>query len=156
MVDDVDALQGLYLRGLGPPLIALVVAVACVVATGFVLPAAAIVLAVGLVLGGIAVPLLAGRLARNIGSRQAAARGELTAELIELLRGAPELVAFGREEDAIARVRQADRELASLGRRDAFVGGLADSSLVLVAGLTTVGVLGVAVAAHAGGGLDRV
>src|SRR5262245_6981773 len=32
MVDDVDALQGLYLRGLGPPLIALTVAVACVVA----------------------------------------------------------------------------------------------------------------------------
>ena len=30
MVGDVDALQGLYLRGLGPPLVALVVGVACV------------------------------------------------------------------------------------------------------------------------------
>ena len=59
MVGDVDALQGLYLRGLGPPLVALVVALACVVATAFVLPAAAIVLAVGLALAGIAVPLLA-------------------------------------------------------------------------------------------------
>src|SRR5262245_14034296 len=156
MVDDVDALQGLYLRGFGPLFIALTVAAACVVATGVVLPAAAIVLAAGLALGGVAVPILAGRLARHIGRRQATARGELTAELVELLRGAPELVAFGREDDAIARVRRADRELVGLGRRDAFIAGLADASSVLVAGLTTVGVLGVAVGAHAGGGLDRV
>ena len=62
LVGDVDALQGLYLRGLGPPLVALTVSVACIVAVVFVLPAAALVLAAGLVLAGIAVPLLAGRL----------------------------------------------------------------------------------------------
>ena len=77
MVADVDALQGLYLRGLGPPLVGLVVATACVLATGLVLPAAALVLAAGLAVGGIAVPLLAGRLGRYVGRRQAAARGEL-------------------------------------------------------------------------------
>ena len=53
-------------------------------------------------------------------------RGELTAELVELLRGAPELVAYGREEDALAASRAADRELVRLGRRDALVAGLAD------------------------------
>jgi ABC-type transport system involved in cytochrome bd biosynthesis fused ATPase/permease subunit len=61
LVGDVDALQGLYLRALGPPLVALAVSVACVVAVAFVLPEAALVLAAGLALGGIAVPLLAGR-----------------------------------------------------------------------------------------------
>ena len=141
MVGDVDALQGLYLRGLGPPVVALVVAVACVVATAFVLPAAAIVLAVGLGLAGIAVPVLAGRLGRLVGRRQAAARGELTAELVELLRGAPELVAYGREDDAIARVRAADRELVRLGRRDALIAGVADGMSVLVVGFTTAAVL---------------
>jgi ATP-binding cassette, subfamily C, bacterial CydC len=156
MVGDVDALQGLYLRGVTPPLVGLVVAIACVVATALVLPAAAIVLAIGLALAGTAVPLLAGRLTRVAGGRQADARGELTAELVELLRGAPELVAFGREEDALARVREADRELLRLGRRDAVVAGLADASSILVAGLTTVGVLAVAVAAHDAGDLDRV
>ena len=156
MVGDVDALQGLYLRGLAPPIVALLVAVACVVATTVVLPAAALVLAIGLALGGIAVPLLAARLGRYVGLRQAAARGELTAELVELLRGAPELVAFGREEDALARVRHADRELVRLGRRDALVAGVADALSVLVAGLTTVAVLAVAVAAHDAGTLDRV
>ena len=65
MVGDVDALQGVYLRGLVPPAVALIVAVACVVATALVLPAAAIVLAVGLALAGLMVPLLAARLARH-------------------------------------------------------------------------------------------
>ena len=156
LVADVDALQGLYLRGLAPSFVGVVVSVACVATVAFVLPVAAVVLALGLVLGGVAVPLLAGWLGRRVGRRQAPARGELTAQLVELLRGAPELVAYGREDDALARVRAADRELVRLGRRDALVAGLADSLSVLVAGLTTAGVLAVAVAAHDAGSLDRV
>ncbi len=156
LVADVDALQGLYVRGIGPPLVALVVAAACVVAMAIVLPVGAVVLALGLALGGIAVPLLAARLSRFVGRRQAAARGELAAELTEILRGAPELAAYGREDDAFARVASADAELRRLASRDAFVSGLADAALVLVAGLTLVGVLTVAVAAHDAGTLDRV
>jgi len=156
LVADVDALQGLYVRGIGPPLVALVVSMACVVATAVVLPAAAVVLALGLALGGVAVPLLAARLSRFVGRRQAVARGELAAELAEILRGAPELAAYGREDDAFGRVASADAELRRLSRRDAFVSGVADAALVLVAGLTLVGVFTLAVAAHDGGTLDRV
>jgi ATP-binding cassette, subfamily C, bacterial CydC len=156
MVGDVDALQGLYPRGVGPPLVAVVAAGAAVVAAAVVLPAAGAILAAGLLVGGIAVPLLAWALARSAGRRQAAARGELTAELVELLRGAPELVAYGREDEAVARVRAADSELVRLGRRDALVAGAADALLILVAGATVAGVLAVAVDAHAAGALDRV
>ena len=156
LVADVDALQGLYVRGIGPPLVALVVSTACVVATAVVLPAAAVVLALGLALGGVAVPLLAARLSRFVGRRQAVARGELAAELAEILRGAPELAAYGREDDAFGRVASADAELRRLSRRDAFVSGVADAALVLVSGLTLVGVLALAVAAHETGTLDRV
>lgn len=156
LVADVDALQGLYLRGLAPPLVALVVVLACVLATALVLPLAAVVLAVGLAVGGLAIPVLSARLGRHVGRRQAAARGELTAELVELLRGAPELAAYGREDEAIDRVRAADRELVRLARRDALVAGLADATSVVVTGLTTVGVLAAAVAAHDAGSLDRV
>jgi ATP-binding cassette, subfamily C, bacterial CydC len=156
MVGDVDALQGLYLRGLGPPLVALLVGAACVGATAVALPAAAAILAAGLVVGGLAVPALAGVLGRAAGRRQAAARAELTADLVELLRGAPELVAYGREEETLARVRARDDELARLGRRDALVGGLADALSLLVAGMTAAGVLAVAVTARDTGSLDRV
>jgi thiol reductant ABC exporter CydC subunit len=156
MVADVDALQGLYLRGLGPPLVAALVSVTCVLATALVLPVAAVALAAGLAVGGVAVPILAARLGRHVGHRQAQARGRLSGELVELLRGAPELVAYGREQDVVERVRTADRELARLSRRDAFVAGLADGASVLVAGLTTVAVLALAVTAHDAGTLDRV
>jgi ATP-binding cassette, subfamily C, bacterial CydC len=156
MVGDVDALQGLYLRGLGPPLVALLTGAACVGVTATFLPAAAAVLAGGLLVGGLAVPALALALGRVAGRRQSAARAELTAELVQLLRGAPELVAFGREEETLARVRAVDRELVRLGRRDALVSGLGDSLTLLVTGITTAAVLAVAVAAHDTGGLDRV
>ena len=103
MVGDVDSLQGLYVRGLTPPLVALAVGAACVGVTAAFLPAAAAILAVGLVLVGVLVPALTVALTRAAGRRQGAARAELTAELVELLRGAPELVVYGREEDTLAR-----------------------------------------------------
>lgn len=156
MVADVDALQGLYLRGLGPPLVAATVSVACVVATALVLPSAALALGIGLALGGIVVPVLAWRLGRYVGRRQARARGHLSGDLVELLRGAPELVAYGCAEDVLARIGTADRELTRLARRDAFVAGLADAATVVVGGLTAVAVLAIAVSSHDAGGLDRV
>ena len=156
MIADVDALQGLYLGGLGPPLVALAAGVVCVGAAAAFLPAAGAVLAVGLVAGGVGAPIVAGWISRKSGRRQAAARGELTAEIVDLLRSAPELVVYGAEERVLERVRTADRELDRQARRDAFIAGLADALSILVAGLTVVGVLAVAVRAHHAGSLDRV
>ena len=156
MVGDVDALQGLYLRALGPLFVALLAGAACVAAAAAFLPVTGAILAAGLLVGGVAVPAVAWALGRAAGRRQAAARGELTAELVELLRGAPELVAYGCEDETLARIRSADGELARLGRRDALVAGLAEALSILVAGATVVGVLAAAVAAHDAGTLDRV
>jgi thiol reductant ABC exporter CydC subunit len=156
MVGDVDALQMLYVRGLLPPAVALVTGAACVAVTAVFLPVAAVILAIGLVLAGLAVPWLSARLALSAGRRQAVARGALTAELVELLRGAPELVVYGNEERTLARVRELDSELARLGRRDALVAGLGDALTILVAGLTVTGVLAVGVSATAAGSLDPV
>ena len=156
MVGDVDALQGLYLRALGPPLVAVLTGAVCVGVTAAFLPAAALVLAAGLLAAGVAVPWLAGRLGRSAGLRRSAARAGLTAELVELLRGAPELVAYGREQETADRIRLADNELVRLGRRDALAAGVADALSLFVAGATTVGVLAASVAAHDAGTLDRV
>jgi ATP-binding cassette, subfamily C, bacterial CydC len=156
MVGDVDGLQNLHLRAVGPPLVALVAGVVAVSVTAAFLPAAALVLAAGLVSGGVAVPAIAGALGRRGGRRQAAARGELSAELVELLRAAPELVAHGGEQAALARLRGADRALVRLARRDALVGGVADGTGLAVVGATVAGVLAVAVGASSDGHLDRV
>jgi len=156
MIGDVDALQGLYLRGLGPALVALAAGAVCVGTAAAFLPAAGAVLAAGLVFGGVAAPLVAGRLAAAAGRRQAAARAELTSEIVDLLRAAPELVVYGAEDRILEQVRSTDGELDRLARRDAVAGGLGDGLSILVAGLTVVGVLAVSVQAHAAGSLDRV
>ena len=152
MVGDVDTLQGLYVRGLTPLLVALVVGASCVALTAVFLPAAAAILALGLVLVGGAVPALTAALNRAAGRRQGAVRSDLTAELVELLRGAPELVVYGREEETLARIRERSDELARLGRRDGLAAGVAEGLSILIAGMTVVGVLAVAAEAS----VDRV
>ena len=110
MVGDVDALQGLYLRGIGPPAAAIVVAVVVRHGAALILPAAGLILAVGLLLARRRrAAALGDALAARRAGAQAHARGELTADLVELLRGAPELVLYGREEERLEAVREADR-----------------------------------------------
>jgi ATP-binding cassette, subfamily C, bacterial CydC len=156
MVADVDALQNLYLRGLEPPLVALLAGGVSVGVASAVLPAAGVALAAGLLAGGIAVPAVAGVLGARAGRRQAAARGQLAAELVELTGAAPELVAFGLEHDALERVRTADAHLVRIARRSAFATGLADGLGLLVTGVTVAAVLALAVDASGHGRLDKV
>jgi thiol reductant ABC exporter CydC subunit len=156
MVADVDTLQNLHLRVVGPPLAAIL---ACAVSVGVAaafLPAAGIVLALGLFAAGVVLPALSGALARRAGARQVGARSELAAELVELLGAAPELVVNGAGDAALGRVRSADGRLVALARRDAITAGLADGLLIAATGATVAGVLAVAVEASAAGHLDRV
>ena len=155
MVADVDALQNLHLRAVGPPLVALTAGAVAIGVTAAVLPWAALVLAAGLLAGGLVVPAVAGSLARQTGSRQAEARGKLASELVEVLNASPELAVYGREGDSLDRIGAADDELVRLARRDAFAGGVGDGLALLVVGVTVAGVLACAVSAHAAGGLDR-
>ena len=155
-VADVDALQHLYLRGLGPPLIAVVVGAAAVVAAALLLPAAALVLGIGLLLAGIGVPVLVGALVRRAARRQAPARAALTADLVEVIDGAPELAALGREDDGAARVAAAGDRLARLQRRDALAAGAAAAAGTLLANGTAVAVAAVGVVAVGDGTLDGV
>jgi ATP-binding cassette, subfamily C, bacterial CydC len=156
LVADVDSLQNLHLRGAGPRLVALVVGAVSVGVTAAFLPTAAIVLAAGLLIGGIAVPAIAGLLGRRAGAVEARARGELTAELVETVRGSPELAVYGREDERLARLAAADGALVRLARRGALADGAGDALRLSVTGATVAGVLAVAVSANAAGHLDRV
>jgi thiol reductant ABC exporter CydC subunit len=156
LVSDVDALQNLHLRGVAPPLVALCAGTVAVGAAAAFQPEAALVLAAGLLVGGVAVPLIAAGLARRASRRRAEARGDLTSELVETLSGSEERVAFGYEEERLQTLRAADRQLVRVSRRAALADGTGDGLRFLVTGATVVGVLAVAVSAHAGGSLNRV
>jgi ATP-binding cassette, subfamily C, bacterial CydC len=155
-VADVDALQNLHLRGVMPPLVALLAGAASVGVAAAFLPAAGVVLAAGLLLGGVAVPVLAGGLADRATRRQAAARGKLAAEILELSRGAAELVVYGRETEQLQRLRTADGALVRVAARDALAGGVGEGLGIFVTGATVAGVLAVGVSAHATAGLNSV
>jgi thiol reductant ABC exporter CydC subunit len=154
-VADVDALQEIQLRGTIPILTALGAAAVAVGVAAAVLPEAALVLGAGLLVGGVAVPATAGALGRHAARLEAGARGELSAELVELMAGAPELVVYGADRQRLERTRAADRRLVRLARRAALADGTADGLRLAVTGATVAGVLALAVAAHADGRLGR-
>jgi len=145
MVADVDALQNLHLRGLGPPLVALVSCAVSVGVTAVFLPPAAVVLGVGLLVGGIVVPVVAEAIGRRGGRVEAAARGELSAELVETLRAAPELAVYGCEDDRLRLLRSGDSALVGIRGRAALADGLGDGLRLAVTGATVAGVLAVSI-----------
>jgi thiol reductant ABC exporter CydC subunit len=155
-VGDVDSLQNLYLRGLEPPLVALIAGAASVALAALFLPAAGLVLALGLIVAGIAVPLAASTVSRRSSERYAKARGSLSAELVETLAGSAELAAFGLERDRIRALRRADSRLVRISRSAALADGLGDGLRLVVTGATVSGVLAVSVQANVEGRLDRV
>ena len=155
-VADIDALQNLHLRGTLPPLVALTSGAVSVAVAASILPGAAGVLAAGLVAGGVAVPFAVGALRRRAGAREAEARAELTSELLQSLGGAAELAVYGGTDESLGVVAKADRELVHVARRAALADGAATGLGLLVTGATVVGVLAVAVSAHAAGDLNRV
>ena len=155
MVGDVEALQSLYLRGLGPPAVCLVVAAAAVGVSAAILPQAAAVLACGLLAGATVVPLVGWRLGRAA-SGALAAKGALSAELVEVLGGAPELVMCNAEAAAMARLGDADRAVVRLSRREGLAAGITEGLGIAVTGATVAGVLAVAASRRSAGDIDGV
>jgi ATP-binding cassette, subfamily C, bacterial CydC len=155
-VGDVDSLQNLYLRGLLPPVVALLAGAGAVGLVAAILPPAGLVLAAGLLVAGTVVPFAAAALARRSAALQAPARGALSAELVETLAGGAELVAYDRQADCLERVGAADSKLVRVARRAALADGTGEGLRLLVTGVTVAGVLAVAVSAHELGTLDRV
>jgi len=154
-VEDVDVLQDLYLRGLLPVSVAVAASSVALVLVGLVLPVAALVLGVALALALVVPPLIALASSPATG-REAEVRGTLAAEVVDLLQGAPDLLAFGHEDRLLARAETADAELTTLARRRALAAGASAAALVLCVGVAVVVVLVVTVQAVHAHRLDAV
>jgi len=102
------------------------------------------------------VPGVTVSLQRRAGTVEAAARGELTAELVEIMRGSPEIAVCGQVDEKLVQLRDADSRLVRSARQAAFAEGAGDGLRLLVVGATVAVVLALAVSAHAAGDLDRV
>jgi thiol reductant ABC exporter CydC subunit len=151
VVDDVDSLQDVVLRVIQPFAVAALVGAATVGVMWWLLPAAGLVLFVALGISATAVPWLTSRLARREESRQAVARGELAANVVDLVEGASELVVMGAADGQVAHIREADARLRSIARRGAGTTGIGLGLTTALAGLASWGALALGVqATHAG------
>ena len=155
-VADVDALQNLYLRAFGPAAVALLAGGVAIAVALVVYPAAGLVLALFLLLAGVVVPLAGVAFTRAAVRREAPARAALTAELLDALAAAPELVAYGAAAAAAERVDAADGALASARRRTALVAAVTESAITVLTMLAAVAVLVVATPAVHSGSLPGV
>jgi len=155
-VSDVDRLQDLYLRALGPALVALAAGAGSVAVAALILPAAGLVLALMLALGGVLAPALTRWSARSAGRRQAAARAALGGDLVEIAQGSAEIAVAGRAGDWIERGERSSARLAELQRRDALSGGLAVGFGTALAAGAAAAMVAVATPAVHGGALAGV
>lgn len=154
LTTDIDRLDGLYLRGLAPPLVA---ALALALTTALLAlgdGGVALAASAALALSGAAITLAAWRHGRYLTERLAATGGALRAGVVDHLRGLAELLAFG----------SAGRHRATLDALDAeyraddtgLARGIALGEAVLhgAVQLTAVGVLLAALALHGVGELS--
>jgi ATP-binding cassette subfamily C protein CydCD len=156
LVADVDAVQDFFLRALLPACVAAAVGAGAVVAVAIVLPAAGGVLLLGLLAAGVLVPWSAGRVARRAERRVAAVRGELSAAVVDLLRGTPELLAAGAAPTRLAAVGAVDERLRATEAGQARGAGVGAGLSTLVTGATVWASALVGVAAVHAGKLDGV
>jgi thiol reductant ABC exporter CydC subunit len=154
LVDDVDRLQDLLLRVVPPYLVAALVGTLTVGLLAWLLPAAGLALAVALLLAGTVVPALSNRLTRRGEAHQAQTRGELSTAVVDLLDGAPDLIAHGAETELLDRAEGLDRRLERQGRTAARTAGTGEALVVLLGGLACWGALVAGVAATGSGRLD--
>ena len=124
LVADIDELQRVYLRVVGPVLVAGLIAVFTSGLFALFSPALAWTALAFLVVTGVAVPLLAQRLSCGLDERQPGARADLNAQLVAGIQGMQDVLAFGLEGELAARVAAADGVLAWIQRRMAVIAAL--------------------------------
>jgi thiol reductant ABC exporter CydC subunit len=155
-VGDVDGLADLWLRILLPYLSAGLVAAGGVLLVAALVPPAGAALAIALLVAAVGAPLAAAAVSRRAERSLAPARGALADLAVDLLRGAPEILAAGaagRAEEAVAAV---DRRLAAAERRAAAGAGIGGLVAGLAAGTSTWLALALAIVAVREGSLAGV
>ena len=138
-VHDVESLQDLVVRVICPFAIAILSGTVAVAIVWLILPAAGAVLLIALLLAGTALPWLTGWLARRSEAQQAATRGELTAAVVDLVNGAPELAAYGATERQLERAAEIDARLGLIANRSARTAGVGQGFATLLPAVAMVG-----------------
>nr|WP_218617590.1 thiol reductant ABC exporter subunit CydC [Cryptosporangium aurantiacum] len=155
-VSDVDQIQDRYLRVRLPIAVAVVVGGLSVLGAGLLLPAAGAALAVALLVAGVVVPWLTVRTAARAERETVTDRAAMTAGVVELLQGAPELIAHGSAHGRLVALDALDRRLARAAARSAVAAGVGAGLTALATGGAVLAALAAGATAVDAGRLDPV
>jgi thiol reductant ABC exporter CydC subunit len=144
-IDDVDTLQDLYLRTMLPLGVAAGAALLGLVVVGLSLPFAALALGIPLLVAFTVPPALVWHAAAD--EEDTALSGEISAHVVDIIHGAPELLAFGADAGALDQLDEMSRASESLARRRYRAAALASFTTQLCLGAAVTAVLAVAVSA---------
>ncbi|MGC8514208.1 MAG: thiol reductant ABC exporter subunit CydC [Acidimicrobiales bacterium] len=117
------------------------------VVAALVLPVAGLVVLAGS-LGGLAVSLVAFRRGAGYARKEAALRSEVSSSVVDTLRSARELTAFGREDILQRRLDAVGAKATSTALRRAVTSGIGAASTIWVSGAAVVALLVVTFAAQ--------
>ena len=156
LVGDVDAQQDLLLRVLAPYAVAVVTGVAVVALTASIDLAVGVLLGVTLLLAAALAPRVSRRIAQRTEARQATARGDLSQAVVDLLQGAPDLVAYGAARAQLAKVAEIDAELTAVERAAARSAGVGAAITAVLTGVAVWGAVVLGLEAVHAGRLDGV
>lgn len=156
LVSDVDILEDLWLRLIEPAAVAGLVSAFCVGAAAWLLPSAAVTLAVGLCCAGLLAPLASAASSRRLEGRLAPVRAALSSALVDLLQGAPDLIAVGAAEAELRRIEELDADLTRIARRSAWATGLGSGLAALAAGTSVLATAELSIPAVRSGQLAAV
>jgi ATP-binding cassette subfamily C protein CydC len=145
MLEDVDELQNLYMRVIGPPLVALLTGAAMLVFTGLFAPILAPLLLAFYLIGGVGVPLLVWRLSDRAGREAVARRAELNAALVAGIQGIDDLLAYNAGGRYLGRIRSLSASLTKRQQTLTRIDALQEGLMILISGGAMVAVLAAAV-----------
>jgi thiol reductant ABC exporter CydC subunit len=156
IVTDAEALEHFFLRGIAPPVVALLVALLAVGLLGSFDARLAVTLLAFLLLAGVGVPLLMRALGRGTGRRLVQVRAELNSAMVDGIQGVADLLAFGGERRYLDTVQRLSAELGDLQSRMTRIGALDSALTGLLMNLATLAVLVVAIPLVVGGEVGGV
>ncbi len=123
-IDDIDTLELIYIRVVGPVLTALFVLLGMSWFVGSHSPGFVILLISLLLLGGAILPMIIRAFSHRPADNQVQQRAGLNAFLIESLEGMADLVVFDRFLERRTELSELDRTYSDTGRHLALLGGL--------------------------------
>jgi len=138
-IEDVDALEDLYVRIALPVFMAVVTGLLGALLIGIVLPLAGVALGVGVLVGLALAALIARRSSASVDDT-AYWRGLGSARTVDLFDGLAELTMAGAADDVVKDINDAESRRARLAARSGQVRGVGIAAEGLIGGLTVIAV----------------